>query len=423
MMIERIQKVILANGLTVLIDPSAANDVVALLVALKMGCAFEGEDEAGISGVTQRLLPKGTTTRSAEQIATDIESLGAKVATNAGKDYGVISLIVTRDRLAEGLPLFFDILLNANFPEHEVAIEKELTLQKIKAKDDQTLPRAMDLMNEAYYQTHPYHKPPLGYTETVENVSRGMIEQFYRTHLVPERTIVVAVGNLDPEEFVASVDRALGRILSSEGERRGSSEVTALAPVERSGPSQKTLTRDIKAAWISIGYGAPSINDRDYAPMEVLEAVMGGSMNSRLFIELRDKRGLAYQVGSAYSARPGPSLYVAYIGTSGDQYAIARDGIFEEVQKIREEPITAEELLLAQRYIKGTFIMGQERNINRASLLAQYELLGLGYSFIEDYPKVIDKVAIEDVLSVARQYLDTERYAIGAVVPENTVVS
>jgi predicted Zn-dependent peptidase len=422
-MIERIQKVILANGLTVLIDPSAANDVVALVVAVKMGCAFEREDEAGISGMAQRLLPKGTATRSAEQIATDIESLGAKVATNAGKDYGTVSLIVTRDRLAEGLPLLFDILLNANFPEHEVAIEKELTLQKIKAKDDQTLPRAMDLMNEAYYQTHPYHKPPLGYTETVESFSRGMIEQFYRTHLIPERMIVVAVGNLNPEDLISSVDGTLGRIASSRGEQRELDETTAFTPVERSGPSQKTLTRDIKAAWISIGYGAPSINDRDYPAMEVLEAVMGGSMNSRLFIELRDKRGLAYQVGSVYSARPGPSLYVAYIGTGGDQYAIARDGIFEEVQKVREEPITAEELLLAQRYLKGTFIMGQERNINRASLLAQYELLGLGYRFIEEYPQLIDRVTIEDVLSVARRHLDTERYAIGAVVPENTEVS
>ena len=417
-MIEHIQKVILANGLTVLVDPSAVNDVVAIVVALKMGCAVEEETEAGISGVAQRLLPKGTTTRSAEQIAIDIESLGAKVATNSGKDYGTVSLIVTRDRLTEGIPLLFDILLNANFPEHEVAIEKEITLQKIKAKDDQTLSRAMDLMNEAYYQTHPYHKPPLGYTETVENFSREMIERFYRTHLVPERMIVAAVGNLDPEMFIASIDRVLGQI-SSSTERRD--EAAVRGPVERGGPSQNILTRDIKAAWISIGYGAPSITDVDYPVMEVLESVMGGSMNSRLFIELREKRGLAYQVGSAYSARPGPSLYVAYIGTSGEQYTIACDGIFEEIQKIRREPITSEELLLAQRYIKGTFIMGQERNINRASLLAQYELLGLGYTFVEEYPRLIEKVTIEDVLSVAERYLDPERYAIGAVVPEGTV--
>ena len=140
-------------------------------------------------------------------------------------------------------------------------------------------------------------------------------------------------------------------------------------------------------------------------------------MNSRLFIELREKRSLAYQVGSIYSARPGPSLYVAYIGTRSDQFEQARDAILIEMEKLCSEPVTSEELLLAKTYLKGSFMMGQERNSSQAGLLARYELMGLGHDFVDRYPALIDQVTEEEVLQVARNHF-RGAYALGAILPE-----
>ena len=407
-----VEKRVLSNGLTLLTKPSQANDIVAITVLLGIGSIREADAQAGLSNLAQALLLKGTPSRTAEQIAEEIESTGARVSAYAARDYGAVSLVTTSDGLAEGLPILFDVLQNASFPPEEVAHEIDQTLQKIRAKEDQFIQKAMELLVETYYGAHPYHKPLLGYPETVPAFTRETVVDFFRTYYRPNNTILAAVGHFDRAWFIDQVESHLGPAVPGPLPQ---ADVTSVAPLSE--PRQRIEFRESRGVWLALGYGAPSITDADFPAMEVLEAILGGSMSCRLFTELRDKRGLAYQVGSTYVARPGPSAFVAYIGTGPDQFDVARDGILDELRKVCSERVTDEELRISKIYIKGTFIMGQEGNSSQAALLARYESMGLGHDYVQRYPALIDRVTADDVLRVAQTYL-SGAYALGAVVPK-----
>ena len=402
---------VLKNGLKILTKASKANDIVAVGVLLRMGSRYETDEQAGLSDLTQHLLLKGTESRTAEALAVQMDSEGIRLSASAGKDYGAVALLTTSEHLGKGLELLFDVLKHARFPEDKVVQEKEMVLRRIKARRDYLLSRAMDQLVETYYQRHPYHKPILGYPETVERFDRARIVDFYRTHFVPNNMLFSAVGNFDDQALIGQIKTKWGNAPM----RPLPSFPEAALPV-RDAPEAAFEERDNHAAWIAIGYDAPALGHPDYAAMTVLDAILGGSMSSRLFAELRDKRSLAYQVGSHYAVHPDASLYAMYIGTSEERFADARDGVLNEVEKLRSEPVLAEELRTAKTYLKGTFVMGQERNAAQATLMAAYEFLGLGYPFIEEYPKRIERVTREDVLRVARTYFSGP-YTLGAVRP------
>ena len=174
--------------------------------------------------------------------------------------------------------------------------------------------------------------------------------------------------------------------------------------------------RESHAAWLVIGYPAPHIRSEDFAVMEVLDSIMGGSMNSRLFVELRDKQGLAYQIGSSYIPRTGPSFFAAFLGTEPEKFNRAKLAILKEVEKFKTELVEEEELKRAKTYICGTFIMKQESNAGQASMLAQYELEGLGHDYVDRYPEEIRKVRREDILRAAQEYF--KNWTLSAVLPK-----
>ena len=406
-----VKKTVLENDLVVLTKPSKANDIVAVEVLLRMGPLYERDDEAGLSDITQRLLLKGTESRTAEELAEDIESLGAKLSSGASREYGYISLMSTKERWREALDILFDVLLHPTFPESEVEQEKKLTLKRIKARRDHLLTRAVDLLREAFYRPHPHHKPVLGYPETVSEFSRDQVVEWYRRFHLPNNMVLAAVGNFAEGEFLKAVQDALGFLSEGPLPKPIAGEVP-----DRTEPQEVFERRESQAVWMAMGYPAPPVTDREYAAMEVLDAILGGAMDSRLFVSVRDTKGLAYQVGSSYIAMRGPSLFLVYLGTRPDQYEEARAVALKEMERIAGEPVSDEELRAAKTYLKGTFLMSQERNVDQALLLARYELMGLGYNFVEKYPELIEAVTREDVQGVALKYLSGP-YVLGAVVP------
>jgi len=405
-----VKKDVLANGLTILSKESRTNDIVAVQVYLRMGTRYETDEQAGLSTLLQSLLLKGTDTRTAARIATEIESVGGRISTAAEKDYGNISLLVTREGLDVGLDVLFDILQNATFPEEKVAQGKALLLRRIAARRDQLLASTFDLFQETYYQNYPYHKPRLGYPETVKRFTRKSVLDFYKTYYVPNNLVFSLVGNFDSSAVIGRIKRRFGRL-----PRRDipSPPEVIFSPASR--PREAIRERESQTAWMVLGYSAPSITSPDFTAMQVLNAVTGGSMDSRLFVELRDKKGLAYQIGSLYVPRVGPSFYAAYLGTRPEQFELARKGILVEMERVKTELVKDEELKRTKTYLRGTFIMSQESNAGQASLLGKYELLGPGYRFVDEYPKLIASVTKEDVLKVARKYLTY--YTLGAILP------
>ena len=174
--------------------------------------------------------------------------------------------------------------------------------------------------------------------------------------------------------------------------------------------------RDSSAAWIVLGYPAPSFGEEGYHEMQVVNAVLGGSMDSRLFSRLREKMGLAYQVSSVYRTYSGPSFLAAYIGTDPKRYREALRELTSEIEKIAVEEPRGKELERAKKYLKGVFLIGNETMSARAARRGKFEILGLGYDYGETYLKEIERVTAEGIREVAEKHFQT--YALGAVVPK-----
>lgn len=410
-----VQKHTLPNGLTILTQHAGHNDIVALHLFIRMGSRYETDEQAGWSDMTLHLLTKGTRAYSATQLAEAIDSTGARLSTGSGRDSASVSLLATRDRLEEALGLFFEVLLHPTFLAEKVQQEKEMALRRIRAAEDRLLGKAMELLAEYHFGANPYHKPHHGYPESVQAFTPENARTIHRSNFVPNNMVLGAVGPLSDKDLLARVEAHLGACPAARVPR---AEEPPLPP--RTQPVTAQQERESEAAWLAIGFDAPELSHPDYPAMEVLDAITGGSMDSRLFAELRDRQGLAYQVSSNYVARPGPSVLMAYIGTRPENYEKAREGILRELDRLAEETPPAEEVERAKTYLQGTYIMGQESNSARAALFAQYELYGLGYQFVDRYSERIGAVQPADVQRVAAAYL-TRPYTLGAIVPAQGV--
>ena len=404
-------KTLLGNGLTVLVKESKANDVVAVQLSLGMGAKFESDKEAGISRLLQQSLIKGTKTRSAEQIANEIESAGGRINVGSTKEVGFIQVTCTAEGLPKVLDVFFDVILNPTFPAEEVSKEKALQIRRIKERKDQLLASTVDLAQEVLYGTHPFHKPGEGYEETVETLGREQVLEAYGRFYRPENMVMAAVGNLDSGKFVKEIEKRFKALKAS-----GTKCTTELPAITLSEPRTKLVHKESSSAWIVVAYPVPGPSENHYLPTQVLDCVLGGSMSSRLFTELRDKQGLGYQVGSFYAGYSRDAFVGAYIGTRPDKFEVARDGILGEVEKICSAGITDEELINTKKYLRGLYIIDMESNASQANSFATNECFGVGYDFADRYLDGIVKVTKDDVLKVANTYFTS--YALGSILPE-----
>lgn len=406
---QKVKRTTLPNGIVIITKPVRTNGIVSVNVALRMGSLYERDEQAGLFTLMQNTVIKGTKTRSAEQIAEELESMGTKISASADREYGTVSIQSTSANFHPSLVVLFDILRNASFPQEAVDLQKKIQTRNILTRRDQPLYRAVELMAEAQYGNHPFHKPLMGYPETVEKLTRDDLLSSYSAFYIPNNMIVVAVGNFDEKRLIEEISRELGSMPAGHIPEPVQGGLPA-----HSAPVEKTESRETAANWLTLGWFAPSITDPDAYPMEVLDAVTGGSMNSRLFVAIREKRGLAYQVSSFLNARKTTGIYAAYLGTKPDTYGEAKKVLLEEVFRMKNEEVAPEELTLAKSYLRGMFIMGQESNAGQAGQYAQYEVLGLGFDYGDRYLPGIEKVTGGDIVRVAKKYL-SDNYSLGAV--------
>jgi len=409
---QTVKRTQLSNGLTILTKPSTANSIVSVVVTFKMGSLYETDEQAGLSTLMQDTIIKGTTSRSSEQIALELESMGTRLGTSANREYGSISLQSTSLTLHKSLAILYDIIRNPTFPEDAVALQKNLQKRTILIRDDQPLYRAVDLMVETFYGDHPFHKSRLGYPGTIDAFTREDIIAFYKKSYVPGNMVITVVGNYDEDALIADIGANLGTMVP------GPAPAKAPGSMPRSTvPMENVEKRETAASWFAIGWPSATIGSGDYYVMDVLDSITGGSMNSRLFVAIREKRGLAYQVASFVNARLESGIYVAYIGTKPSTYEEAKKVLIEEVLRMANEPATAEEIINAKNYLKGMNIMEEESNAGQASKYGHLEILGLGWDFSRNYNEGIERVTVEDVLAAGKKYL-VQPYKLGAVLSQ-----
>lgn len=399
----------LTNDLTILTDPLTTNSIVSVIISLKMGSLYESDDKAGLFTLMQDTIIKGTKTRTSEQIALELESMGTRLSSSTDREYGTIAIQSTSASLYKSLEVLYDIILNASFPGDAVELQKKLQVRNILTRRDQPLNRAVELMVEAHYGKHPFHKPLMGYPEKIAKLTRDDLVKTYRDMYIPNNMVITAVGNFEEKRLIEDITRALGRLSKGPEPHRVAGEMAMHAV-----PVENVETRETAASWFALGWSSPVLNDPDYYFMDVLDSITGGSMNSRLFVAIREKRGLAYQVASFVNARLASGLYVAYIGTKPSTYQEAKKVLLEEIFRMKNEEALPEEITLAKNYLRGMYIMSLESNSGQAAQHGHYEILGLGFEFADDYTRNVEKVNAQDIMKVAKKYL-TGNYSLGGV--------
>lgn len=391
---------VLACGTIVLTRPLEANDIVVARAFVPMGPLYEADEEAGISSVVQGVLTRGTERRSASEMQDALADLGAEIDASTGSDLGNVSMRATSGTWERVLDLFVETLTAPAFDPREVETEIEQTLGALEAREDQLMARATDLFRDLFYGSHPFRKRVLGFRETVSAFDRERVAAAARRFYRPFPPILVAVGRFDTDVLLTRLDEGFGRTPLVPPPSRPA------APSPGSGARRLELDRE--AAYLLHGFPAPSWKDADYPAARVLDAILGGSMSSRLFIELREKQALGYQVSSIYNDQLDGSFLAGYIVTDPARSDQAAAGLAAQFRRAVEEPVSEAEIVAARRYLRGSYLIGAETNAAQAMRLGRHEAYGLGQDFGDRWLAAIEAVTPEAIQALARRWFDRE---------------
>jgi zinc protease len=406
----------LGNGFKVLLVENPSLPTVSITASVLAGARYDPESKAGLAIMVSRLLDEGTQNRTSLEIADAIESVGGAIETDGSFERIIATAGVLNKDVDLGLELLSDLLIRPIFPQDFVDKEIERTLAEITSAKDRPQVLAGWAFNELVYQDHPLHRPSHGYPQTVEGLTRDDLLQFHRQYFVPNNVILSIVGDFKIGELLPKVEKAFGS-----WENRPIAFPTYPPPVKQVGKRVRFITMPAQQLNIYLGHLGVTRTNPDYYALQVLDTILGGGagFTARIPQRLRDELGLAYTTFARITMTAGldPGRFIAFIGTSPENMNLALDGLLNEIRRIIDEAVTAQELQDAQDYLTGSFVFAFESSPQIARFLVHAEVYGLGFDYIEKYPQYIRAITVEDISRVARKYLDSENYTLVVVGP------
>jgi len=401
----------LPGGATLLVREERAVPLVALRAAFCAGTRAETDRDNGLTSLLARLLTKGTQQRTAEEVTQEADSYSGALQGAAGRNSVSLQGEFLSRHLEKAFGLFAECLLAPAFLEEEVEREKQLQLQDIQAKDDRPTSLAFDLFARTLYQTHPYRLPLVGEQQSVERLDVQAVRAYHQRYLQPAGLTLAVIGDVRAEEVLRLAEAAFG----SPGGAPKKLEVAQEAPLTGRRRSQRVLPR--AQSNLVLGFLGLKVDDEERHALSVLTTVLSGQ-GGRLFIELRDKRSMAYSV-SCMSVEGVDTGYVcAYIGTSPDKQEAALAAIQVELRRLVDTPVSAQELDRARAHLIGSHEVSLQRNSARAALLALDSAYGLGLDNFLHFASRVRAVTAADVQRVAQRLLRLEHSALAVVGPE-----
>jgi predicted Zn-dependent peptidase len=394
-----IHRTVLDNGIVVIAVENSAADIISSRIFVRAGSQYEPREKAGLSHLVSSVITKGTEKLSSLEIAERVESVGAQLSADTSTDYFLLSLKTVSADWPEILQLAGQILRKPSFPEAEVELEQHLTIQDIRSQKEQPFSVGFDRLRQVMYQDHPYALSLLGTEATASGLLRADLELFHQTYFRPDHMVISIAGRVTPEDAVKHVEQVFGDWLPTQ---------TPLTPPPLpsliSQPCQVMTPQDTQQSIVMLGYLASPVQDPDYATLKLLNTYLGNGLSSRLFVELREKRGLAYDVSAFYPTRQLASSFVVYIGTAPENTEIARVGLSTEVERLCSVLLSTEELQTAKNKLLGQYALGKQTNAQLAQTYGWYETLGLGIDFDTQFQQDVTSITPEMAQSVARRY-------------------
>ncbi len=410
-----VKKAVLDNGITVLIKQNHSVPLFAARAAFLGGVRFEDERDNGVSNFLSEMFTRGTKSRSAEEIAREIESIAGEVSGFSGRNsFGVTVESLSRN-LDQAIDIFADVIMNPSFDPEEIERARRDILSAINRQGDNLLRTTINLFLSTLYRENPYRFDVLGTKETISDMTRDDLISFYQKYVRPENMVISVVGNVDEDRVLSMLESYFGEMEKG----RFSPPQVKPEPPPNQVRTAEVEQKDKAQTHIILGFLAPTLKDPDQYPFEVLNAILSGQ-GGRLFLELRDKRSLAYTVTSFFTPGLEPGFFGVYIGCAPEKQTEAIQGIKEQLAMVLEKGVTDEELKRAQNYLVGNFEIGLQQNSAQAAKIAFDELYGLGWDEYKRYPEEIYSVTQDDIQRVARKYIDLDKYTLAIVKPEGS---
>ena len=407
-----IQKFVLPNGLRLLVKEDHRLPFVELRSAFQGGVLAEDAARNGITQLLAKMLLKGTKQRSAEEIATEIESVGGSIDSYGGNNSFGVNVEVLSSDFSMGIDLLADVILNSTFPGSALEREREVQIAGIRSQKDDLLKSASKAMRRTLFGESGYGLDPLGREESVQTIQVRDLRAFHQNLTVPGNCVLAIYGDIKPADVKAAVEKAFGGWKS----RPTASPMTNQSP-PLTAEKRVTETRDKKQAVLFIGFPGTTLHDEDRHAMDLLQEACS-DLGSRLFLRIREKLGLAYYVGAQNFVGLVPGYFGFYAGTEPEKAALVEKEILKEAEALRAEGLTQEELKRAKAKVIGQKKIARQDLGGLAMTTALDELYGLGYNYTDLEDAKLEAVTLEQVQSVARKYLKPDAAVVAVVKPE-----
>jgi predicted Zn-dependent peptidase len=406
MTIERnLRRTVLPNGLIVLTERMDHLRSVAMGVWIRSGSRGEAAETNGISHFVEHMVFKGTRNRSAQLIAREMDSIGGNLDAFTGKETICFNVKSLADHVPIALDVLADLVLNPIFASNDIERERGVILEEIKIDEDNPDVLVHELFTQNFWKDHPLGKPILGTTATVARLDQPKLLDYHGGRFHSGNMVFSAAGNLDHDQFVASVAAKFEPL-------RGGEQLSELPAPLSSARILLKNKKSLEQVQICLGVPAPPITDENRYATLILNTVLGGGMSSRLFQTIREERGMAYSVFSDLSPYRDTGTLCVYAGTSAGKALECIDLILTEFRKLKEEMLPDEELTRAKDQLKGNILMGLESSNSRMANLARQEIYFGQFFTADEIIARIDAVQGEQVQAMAQRLFDPERIAV-----------
>jgi zinc protease len=406
-----IQKIELTNGMRLLVREDPRLPLVSMAAVFRGGLLAETRQTNGITRLMSKVLLKGTTTRTAEQIADTIEAVGGSIGSDAGNNSFSVTLDVTEPDLKLGAELLADVLLNATMPEKAVAREREVQLAGIKEDEEQLTTVARNILREALFPEHPYALRGKGSVESVSRLTQKDLLDFRDRYLMAKNGVISIFGNVKAAEVKQIFEAALA------GLKPGDLALTdAPRPSPLTKSSQVENRKDKAQGIIMVGYRGVDIFSPDRYALELIDEA-SSDLGSRFFVRIREQMGLAYFVGSSQMQGLVPGLFLFYLGTDPQKIDAVQTALLDEINKLATEGLTDEELTRAKKKLLGQQQIANQSNDSFGYMAALDELYGLGFAHYQTLERDVAAVTLEDVKRAAAKYFQNQPYVLAIVRP------
>ncbi|MHB1654573.1 MAG: M16 family metallopeptidase [Desulfitobacteriaceae bacterium] len=409
------QKVVLPNGVRVLTEEIEHVRSVAIGLWLGAGSRDEREGFEGISHFIEHMFFKGTTKRTARELAESLETVGGQLNAFTTKEYTCFYAKVLDEDLDLAIDVLSDMFFSSLFDEKEIEKEKKVIIEEIKMYEDSPDELIHDLFSEYVWNDHPLGKPILGTEDSIRALNRDKILHYLSQHYAPDNLVIAVAGNIKQEDVLRKLEGLYGEF------RRGGRRVLEGTPTGHQ--VERFIKKDTEQMHLILGVPGLGQDDLDIYPMHIVNNILGGGLSSRLFQEIREQRGLAYSVYSYHSTYVDTGLFAIYAGTSPGNTAEVVECILSEVDSLKKNGITLVELERTKAQIKGNLYLGLESVSSRMSRLGKTELTYNRILTPEEVVEKLERVTLEDVKGVIQRLWQKDRISLAMMGPEGHEVN